>query len=145
MSEFAAIRRVLAAHRSTAARISEEEVTAAWVEFDEARRLLVRAEEALKASYKAALTVKPTLDRPYRDKPQWTPWTRWVETAAAGSPRRASGDPKGAARRPCLEPKPGTPTRGRVSAATRCKVCCTLGVARSDDDPEFRSRKVVSK
>ena len=40
--------------------------------------LLVEAASILKALYTAGLTVKPTLDKPYDDNPNWTPWTRWV-------------------------------------------------------------------
>jgi hypothetical protein len=41
--------------------------------------LLEHAATALRDSAKAALTVKPTLTQPYRDAPDWTPWTRFVE------------------------------------------------------------------
>lgn len=43
------------------------------------RELLEQAEKALWNCAKAALTVKPTLDVPYQDAPEWTPYTRWVE------------------------------------------------------------------
>ena len=43
------------------------------------RELLQKAADALWKCAKAALTVKPTLDQPYRDDPRWTPYTRWVE------------------------------------------------------------------
>jgi hypothetical protein len=46
------------------------------------RTLLRRAEEALRAVGKAALTVRPTLDQPYPDAPEWTPWTRFLEGPA---------------------------------------------------------------
>ena len=48
----------------------------------EDRELLRRAADALWNCAKAALTVKPALDTPYRDAPQWTPYTRWVERPA---------------------------------------------------------------
>lgn len=43
------------------------------------RDLLQKAADALTACAKAALTVKPELDTPYPDRPEWTPYTRWVE------------------------------------------------------------------
>lgn len=46
------------------------------------RELLEQAAKALMDCAKAALTVKPTLDEPYRDAPEWTPYTRWVERSA---------------------------------------------------------------
>jgi len=46
------------------------------------RELLAEAADALWACAKAALTVKPTLDVPYPDRPEWTPWTRWMERPA---------------------------------------------------------------
>jgi len=46
------------------------------------RELLEQAAEALWECSKAALTVKPDLDKPYRDDPRWSPWTRWVEPRA---------------------------------------------------------------
>jgi len=44
-----------------------------------AEELLRQAADALWKCAKAALTVKPTLDQPYPDAPELTPWTRWVE------------------------------------------------------------------
>lgn len=44
--------------------------------------LLRQAGEALRAVGKAAIVVKPTLDKPYSDAPQWTPWTRFMEKPA---------------------------------------------------------------
>lgn len=46
------------------------------------RELLERAAEVLRRFSLAALTVKPRLDEPYPEAPQWTPWTRWIETDA---------------------------------------------------------------
>lgn len=46
------------------------------------RELLAEAAEALWACSKAALVIKPLLDEPYPDHPQWTPWTRWMERPA---------------------------------------------------------------
>ena len=46
------------------------------------RELLAEAADALWQCAKAALTVKPTLDVPYSDAPDWTPYTRWVEPPA---------------------------------------------------------------
>lgn len=43
---------------------------------------LREAADALYAIGKACITVKPTLDQPYSDAPQWTPWTRWVAKPA---------------------------------------------------------------
>lgn len=48
----------------------------------EMRDLLEQAAAALKAVGKAALVVKPTLDKPYPDDPSWTPWTRFMEQPA---------------------------------------------------------------
>lgn len=48
----------------------------------DARALLREASDALLAAGKAALTVKPTLDKPYRDAPEWSPWTRFMEKPA---------------------------------------------------------------
>lgn len=42
-------------------------------------QLLRRAAVALRAVGKAALVVKPTLDTPYPDRPEQTPWSRWME------------------------------------------------------------------
>jgi len=47
-----------------------------------ADELLRQAADALWKCAKAALTVKPTLDQPYPDAPEWTPYTRWVERPA---------------------------------------------------------------
>jgi hypothetical protein len=44
--------------------------------------LLRRAAEVLMNCTKVAITVKPTLDKPYPDDPRWTPWTRWMERRA---------------------------------------------------------------
>jgi hypothetical protein len=49
---------------------------------DADRELLTQAAEALWNCAKSALTVKPTLDVPYPDAPEWTPYTRWVERPA---------------------------------------------------------------
>ena len=49
---------------------------------DADRRLLEQAAEVLRRFSLAALTVKPRLDEPYPEAPQWTPWTRWMETDA---------------------------------------------------------------
>lgn len=46
------------------------------------RELLTQAADALWNCAKSALTVKPTLDVPYPDAPEWTPYTRWVERPA---------------------------------------------------------------
>ena len=46
------------------------------------RELLQQAADALWNCAKSALTVKPSLDQPYRDAPEWTPYTRWVERPA---------------------------------------------------------------
>ena len=43
------------------------------------RELLEQAAEVLRRVSLAALTVKPRLDQPYPEAPQWTPWTRWME------------------------------------------------------------------
>ena len=48
----------------------------------DSRELLRQAEQALWNCAKAALTVKPVLDEPYPDLPQYTPYTRWVERPA---------------------------------------------------------------
>ena len=40
------------------------------------------AAEALRAVGKAALVVKPTLDKPYDDDPSQTPWSRFMEAPA---------------------------------------------------------------
>jgi hypothetical protein len=47
-----------------------------------ADELLGQAAKALMDCAKAALTVKPMLDKPYPDDPRWSPWTRWVEPRA---------------------------------------------------------------
>ncbi len=49
---------------------------------DADRRLLEQAADALLECAKSALTIKPSLDEPYPDAPEWTPWTRWVERPA---------------------------------------------------------------
>lgn len=46
------------------------------------RELLEQAADALWKCAKSALTVKPSLDQPYPDAPEWTPYTRWVEQPA---------------------------------------------------------------
>ena len=46
------------------------------------RELLEQAADALWKCAKSALTVKPSLDQPYPDAPEWTPYTRWVERPA---------------------------------------------------------------
>jgi hypothetical protein len=46
------------------------------------RELLRKAADALWNCAKSALTVKPSLDEPYPDYPEWTPYTRWVERPA---------------------------------------------------------------
>lgn len=46
------------------------------------RDLLRQAEEALRAVGKAAIVVKPTLDKPYTDAPEHTPWSRFMEVPA---------------------------------------------------------------
>jgi hypothetical protein len=46
------------------------------------RELLEHAAEVLWSLCKHCLTVKPTLDVPYRDAPELTPWTRWIERDA---------------------------------------------------------------
>jgi hypothetical protein len=43
---------------------------------------LIDASDALRAVGKAAIVVKPTLDKPYPDAPEWTPWTRFMERPA---------------------------------------------------------------
>ena len=43
---------------------------------------LREAAETLRAVGKAALVVKPTLDKPYLDAPAQTPWSRFMETPA---------------------------------------------------------------
>jgi hypothetical protein len=48
----------------------------------EERELLRQAADALWDCAKSALTVKPPLDQPYPDYPEWTPYTRWVERPA---------------------------------------------------------------
>ena len=49
---------------------------------DADRELLQQAADALWNCAKSALTVKPSLDQPYPDYPEWTPYTRWVEQPA---------------------------------------------------------------
>lgn len=44
--------------------------------------LLRAAEQALTRASIAALTVKPSLDKPYSDDPRWTPWSRWMDRPA---------------------------------------------------------------
>lgn len=44
----------------------------------ELRDLLRQAADALVEVGKKALVVKPTLDKPYPDQPEWTPWTRFL-------------------------------------------------------------------
>jgi len=46
------------------------------------RELLEAAARALRSFCLRALTVRPSLDQPYRDDPRWSPWTRWVEPEA---------------------------------------------------------------
>jgi hypothetical protein len=46
------------------------------------RELLEQAAAALMDCAKSALTVKPSLDQPYPDYSEWTPYTRWVERPA---------------------------------------------------------------
>ena len=46
------------------------------------RELLERAAEVLRRFSLAALTVRPRLDQPYPEAPEWTPWTRWIEADA---------------------------------------------------------------
>lgn len=48
-------------------------------EHKQMRELLQRSAEALMNCAKAALTVKPSIDKPYPDAPEWTPWKRFVE------------------------------------------------------------------
>ena len=45
------------------------------------RAALQEAHEAIKELCMALIVVKPLLDKPYADHPNWTPWTRFVETA----------------------------------------------------------------
>jgi hypothetical protein len=47
-----------------------------------AEELLTEACGALRDCYHAALTVKPTLDVPYQDAPETTPWRRFAEAPA---------------------------------------------------------------
>jgi hypothetical protein len=42
---------------------------------------LKEAHEALKEVLMALIVVKGTLDQPYPDRPEWTPWSRFVEPA----------------------------------------------------------------
>lgn len=51
-------------------------------ELEQARQLLTEAAVALWEIAKTALTVKPSLDVPYPDAPELTPWTRWMEPRA---------------------------------------------------------------
>lgn len=51
-------------------------------EIGEQRGLLTRAGEALRKLALATIVVKPTLDRPYPDRPDATPWTLWVHRPA---------------------------------------------------------------
>lgn len=44
-------------------------------------RALRETHEALKEVLKALIVVKGSLDKPYPEKPEWSPWTRWVEKA----------------------------------------------------------------
>jgi hypothetical protein len=44
--------------------------------------LLDEAQAALTGIALTALTIRPTLDTPYADAPDWTPWTRWLGPAA---------------------------------------------------------------
>jgi hypothetical protein len=46
------------------------------------RDLLRQAEEALRAVGKAAITVKTTLNKPYTDAPDQTPWSRFMDAPA---------------------------------------------------------------
>jgi len=48
-------------------------------ENEQLRAELRLAEDALRAIGKAWLVVKPTLDKPYPDAPETTPWLRFVE------------------------------------------------------------------
>jgi len=73
-------------------------------ERDEARKLLLTAAEALWNLSKTALTVKTSLDTPYPDAPDLTPWTRWVER-----PARQAHDVAMAIRRHLREPASTTP------------------------------------
>lgn len=47
----------------------------------ETSAVLTEAHEAIKELCKALIVVKGTLDQPYKDRPEWTPWTRYVEKA----------------------------------------------------------------
>jgi hypothetical protein len=49
---------------------------------DPLRTELREAAETLRAVGKAALVVKPTLDKPYSDDPSQTPWSRFMEAPA---------------------------------------------------------------
>jgi hypothetical protein len=49
---------------------------------DRHRDLLRQAEEALRAVGKAAIVVKTTLDKPYTDAPETTPWKRFMDAPA---------------------------------------------------------------
>lgn len=51
-------------------------------ERDANTELLRQAADALWRCAKAALTVKTSLNKPYPDEPQSTPWMRWVERPA---------------------------------------------------------------
>lgn len=46
------------------------------------RELLEQAQEALRDVGKAAITVKTTLDKPYTDAPDQTPWSRFMDAPA---------------------------------------------------------------
>lgn len=63
---------------------TQETPPAAGTEQAEAaeRELLELAGRALSSFTLRALTVKPSLETPYRDDPRWTPWTRWLEPEA---------------------------------------------------------------
>ena len=54
-------------------------------ETDTDRALLTAAADALWECTKVTLTVKPNLDKPYNDAPEWSPWTRWIEPASRRS------------------------------------------------------------
>lgn len=86
--------------------------------------LLDEAQAALTGIALTALTIRPTLDTPYADAPNWTPWTRWLGPSASRAHDkameirkvlRARGHPR--SRRPLSLPIPPVEAAELVPAA----------------------------
>jgi hypothetical protein len=79
--------RLLRAHTETVEQSSligdlRREIADRDEDLTQLRADLAEASEALCAVGKAALTVAPTLEKPYRDAPETSPWTQFMEQPA---------------------------------------------------------------